>query len=112
MNIQMAPNIPLALALFAAAAAVALRAATRRPEPRPEHGAESGPTTVTAGGRRPRPAVTTGTHDRAGRDVPRSPGRTGRPAGAVEQTQHVFHELHADGRNALCAVCDGQYGWA
>jgi hypothetical protein len=21
----------------------------------------------------------------------------------------VFHELHADGRNALCSVCDGQY---
>jgi hypothetical protein len=31
---------------------------------------------------------------------------------AVEQMQRVFHELHADGRNALCAVCDGQYGSA
>jgi hypothetical protein len=28
---------------------------------------------------------------------------------AAEQMQHIFHELHADGRNALCAVCDGQY---
>jgi len=27
----------------------------------------------------------------------------------VEQMQYVFHELHPDGRNALCAVCDGQY---
>ena len=43
------------------------------------------------------------------RAVPRAePPR--RPASVVEQTQHVFHELHADGRNAFCAVCDGQYG--
>jgi hypothetical protein len=27
----------------------------------------------------------------------------------VTVMQHVFHELHPDGRNALCAVCDGQY---
>lgn len=33
-------------------------------------------------------------------------------AGAVEQMQHVFHELHADGHNPLCAVCDGKYGSA
>jgi hypothetical protein len=26
-----------------------------------------------------------------------------------EQVQNVFHELHPAGRNALCAVCDGQY---
>jgi hypothetical protein len=31
-------------------------------------------------------------------------------AGVVEQMQHVFHELHADGRHALCAVCDDRYG--
>ena len=34
----------------------------------------------------------------------------GRPARGVEQAQHIFHELHADGRNALCVVCDSQYG--
>jgi hypothetical protein len=33
----------------------------------------------------------------------------GQPAGVVEQMQQVFHELHPNGRNALCAVCDGQY---
>jgi hypothetical protein len=36
----------------------------------------------------------------------------GRSARSVEQAQHVFHELHADGRNALCVVCDSQYGSA
>jgi hypothetical protein len=38
------------------------------------------------------PAVATGTHD-----------------SAAEQMRRIFHELHADGRNAQCAVCDGQY---
>jgi hypothetical protein len=32
-----------------------------------------------------------------------------RPPSTVEQVEYVFHELHPDGRNALCAVCDGQY---
>jgi hypothetical protein len=32
-----------------------------------------------------------------------------RPQPAVTAGSHVFHELHPDGRNALCAVCDGQY---
>jgi hypothetical protein len=44
--------------------------------------------------------------------APVTAGPPGRPAGVAEQTQQVFHELHADGRNALCAVCDRQYGWA
>jgi hypothetical protein len=34
------------------------------------------------------------------------------PASAIERTQRIFHELHADGRHALCNVCDGQYGSA
>ena len=76
------PNMTLALVLLAAMAAVALRAAARRPEPRRASGAGSAPFTV------------------------RTPGR---PAGAVEQMQDVFHELHADGRNAACTVCDVQY---
>lgn len=79
------PNITLALVLVAAVAAVALRDAARRPEPRRASGAGSAPFTV------------------------RAPGPPGRPAGAVEQMQDVFHELHADGRNAACTVCDGQY---
>ena len=31
------------------------------------------------------------------------------PASAVEQMQDIFHELHADGRNAACTVCDSHY---
>jgi hypothetical protein len=95
MKIPLAPNIPLALVLFAAVAAITLRAAARRLEPRRAPG--SGQTAVTASRVRPRTAVIT------------TPGR---PAGAVEQTQQVFHELHAAGRNVLCGVCDGQYGSA
>jgi len=39
-----------------------------------------------------------------------SPGTPdGGPDSPVEQTHYVFHELHADGRHALCAVCDSQY---
>ena len=38
------------------------------------------------------------------------PGPADRPASADEQMQGVFHELHPDGHNALCAVCAGQYG--
>jgi len=83
MKNTMAPGIPLAIVLFAAVATVALRAASRRQEPRWLPGTEPEP--VTADESRPRP-----------------------PPSAVEQMQDVFHELHPDGRNALCAVCDGQ----
>jgi hypothetical protein len=38
------------------------------------------------------------------------PDIPGRPDSAAEQVESVFHELHADGRNALCGVCDSQYG--
>ena len=79
------PNITLALVLLGAMAAVALRAAVRRPEPLRASGAGSAPFTV------------------------RTPAPPGRPAGAIEQMQDVFHELHADGRNAACTVCDVQY---
>jgi hypothetical protein len=48
-------------------------------------------------------------HDVASRDTTQRPGPQGRPASAIEQTQRIFHELHADGRHALCSVCDGQY---
>jgi hypothetical protein len=37
------------------------------------------------------------------------PGSPGRPASAVKQMQDIFHELHGDGRNAACTVCDSQY---
>ena len=76
------PDIPLAIVLFAAVTTVALRAAGRRREPRSLPGTEPEPVSVTA--------------DET------------RPPSAAEQMQYVFHELHPDGRNALCSVCDGQ----
>ena len=79
MKNVMAPAVPLAIVLFAAVAAVALQAVARRLEPR----LASGPEPV--------------------------PERPGGPASAAERAEHVFHELHADGRNAACAVCDSQY---
>ena len=99
----MAPNIPLALVLLAAVAAVAL-AVARRPE---APGAAPGPVTVRAGQRQsqPQPTVTTGKHDGTGGEIAR-PAHQSRPANAVDQAQHVFHELHADGRRSSCAVCD------
>ena len=105
MNL-MAPNIPLALILFTALAAVALRAAARRPEaPGPA------PVTVIAGLSQghPRPAVTVERHDGTGGEMARAPAHPGRPADAVDQARHIFHELHADGRHSSCAVCDTRY---
>jgi predicted Zn-dependent protease len=81
----MTPNITLAIVLLAAIAAAALRAAARRPEPRWAPGAGSAPVAV------------------------KTPGPPARPVSAVEQMQDIFHELHADGRNAACTVCDSQY---
>jgi hypothetical protein len=88
MKNQMAPNISLVIVLLAAVGAVARRAAARRPEPQGVHG--------------PRPAPGP---EMAKPQTPRS-----RPATTVEQAQHIFHDLHAEGRNTLCAVCDIQYG--
>jgi hypothetical protein len=34
---------------------------------------------------------------------------TGTQDSAAEQMRVTFHELHADGRNTQCAVCDSQY---
>jgi hypothetical protein len=85
MKNLMTPEFTLAIVLLAAMAAVGFRAAARRPEPRRAPG----------GGPAPAPAIT-----------PRSPGRA---ASAVQQMQDIFHELHGDGRNAACTVCDSQY---
>ena len=101
----------LAIVLAAAVATVALRAAARRPQPRPVPVAAPGPAAVTAGEANRRslrsPVRSTASDTK-------SPGRqilrTGRSASLAEQMQLVFHELHADERNALCAVCDGWYG--
>ena len=85
MKNLMTPNMTLAIVLMAAMAAVALRAAARRLEPRWAPGAESAPISVT---------------------ISAPPGQA---ANAVERMQDIFHELHADGRNAACTVCDSQY---
>jgi len=108
MKNLMAPNIPLALVLLAAVAAVALRAMTRRLE---APGTAPAPVTVIAGQRhsQPQPPLTTGRHDRTGGAMPRPPADPGRPANAADQAQHIFHELHADGRHTCCTVCDSRY---
>src|ERR1700750_3329965 len=85
MKNLMTPNITVAIVLVAAMAAVGLRAAARRQEPRWAPGAGSAPVAV------------------------KIPASRGRPASVVEQMQDIFHELHADGRNAVCTVCDSQY---
>jgi hypothetical protein len=92
MKTGIALGLPLATLLFAAAAAVALRARGQRAEATRGARHRIAPGTSTAGESRPRPAATAGMH-----------------GGAAEQVQLAFHELHADGRNALCAVCDSQY---
>jgi hypothetical protein len=85
MKNSMTPTVTLAIVLLAAMAGVAFRAVARRPEPRLAPGAESEPIAV------------------------RTPGAPGPLASAAEQMQDIFHELHADGRNAACTVCDSQY---
>jgi hypothetical protein len=108
----MAPGIPLAIAVVVALAAAALRAAARRPGSQGVPGTEPAPVLVAAEQSQSRPAAAIGTHDRAVRQMAMPLRPPGRPARAVEQAQHIFHELHADGRNALCAVCDNQHGSA
>ena len=112
MTNPMTPAIPLAICVLAALAAAALRAAANRRGPQAMPGTGPAPVPVTADQCRPRPAGTTGTHDRAVRPMARPPRPRGQSVRAVVQAQHIFHELHADGRNALCAVCDSQYGLA
>ena len=109
MRNQMAPGILLAIVLLAAVGAVARRAAARRPEPQGVHGIRPTPITVTAGEFQSRPARTTGTRDGTGYEMARPRAPRGRPAVTAEQAQNVFHDLHAEGRNTLCAVCDSQY---
>ena len=106
MKNPMVPNIPVALTLVAALAAVALRAAARRPQtPRPA------PVTVIAGHSQgqPQPAATTRRHDNTKKDMASPPAPPARPANAVDQAQRVFHKLHADRRHTSCAICDSHY---
>src|SRR5215469_5696530 len=113
MKNLMAPNIPQALVLLAVAA-VALLAAAKRQQAPQAPGTALAPVTVIAGRShsQPRPAVTTSTHDGIRSEMARPPSPPDRPASAVDQAQHIFHELHADGRHTHCGVCDSQYGAA
>jgi hypothetical protein len=114
MTNLMAPKIPLALVLLAAVAAVALRAVTRRPAPPEAPGTAPAPVTVIAGRgqSQPQPAIPASRHDGTGGEMARPRAHPGQPANAIGQAQHIFHELHADGRHPSCAVCDSQYGAA
>jgi hypothetical protein len=109
MKTRMPLDILLAVVISAAVSAVALRAAARRPKPRGVLGTEPAPVMATAHDSGPQPAATAGTRDIAGHAMAEPPGAAGRPDSSHEQVESIFHELHADGRNALCGVCDSQY---
>jgi len=109
MKNPMAPNIALAIVLSAAVAAVALRAVSRRAGPPQAPGTGPAPVKVMTGQRQPQLAAATGTHDGAAREMARPPAPPGRPVSAVDQAQHILHELHPYGRNTFCTVCDSQY---
>jgi hypothetical protein len=109
MKNQMAPNILLVIVFLTAVGAVARRAAARRREPQGAHVARPAPITVTTGKTQSWPAATTGTHEDTGHEMAKPSALRGRPAITVEQAQYIFHDLHAEGRNTLCAVCDSQY---
>ena len=112
MKNLMAPKIPLTLVLLAVVAAVALRAVARRPEPSEAPATAPAPVTVIAGQGQPQPAVTASRHNGTRGEMARPPAHPGRRAHAIDQAQHIFHELHADGRHPSCAVCDSQHGAA
>jgi hypothetical protein len=48
----------------------------------------------------------TGTHGHARHEMTGQRGLQSRPASAAERAQRIFHELHGDGRHALCGICD------
>jgi hypothetical protein len=109
MTNPMTLAIPLAIGVLAALAAAALRTAANRRGPHGVPGAGSAPVPVTADQRQPRPAATAGTHHTGVPHMARPPRTQGQPARAIEQARQIFHELHADGRNALCVVCENRY---
>jgi hypothetical protein len=109
MKNRITPNIAPAMVVFATAAAVALRVAVGQSEPPRGHETGSSPVTVTVDDSGAQPAAPNGTRGGARDEMVGPPGPPGRPVSAVDQRQDIFHELHADGRNAACAVCDSQY---
>jgi hypothetical protein len=103
-------SVPLVIVMFAAVAAAALRAGARRSASREVRSTGRPPVTAMTEDSLPQPAVTAAVHDTAGQEGPMLPGTLGRPDASVDQMQNVFHELHAEGRHALCEVCTDQYG--
>jgi hypothetical protein len=91
--------------------AISGTAAAGQPPPRLMLAGETAPGTVTLDDGKPHPvaAATTSVDNTAGDEKgDEQLGARTRPGPAAEQLQYVFHELHADGRNAICAVCNGQ----
>lgn len=78
-------NLSLAILIFAAVTAVALRAEGQAA------------------------AMTDEMPDIARHGMSKRSATPRTPVSSAEQTQYVFHELHADSRHALCGVCDSQY---
>jgi pantothenate kinase type III len=87
MSNRLPASVPLVIAMFAAVAAAALRAGARRSASREVRSTKPPPVTATTEDSLPQPAVTA----------------------AVGQMQDVFHELHGEGRHALCEVCADQH---
>jgi hypothetical protein len=110
MKNRLPPNVPVAIAIFAAVAVVALWAAARQPGatgvPR------TGPAlvTATAEDNQPQPTVTVGMDRPAGQEMAKPPGTPDWPDGSAEQMRYVFHELHAEGHHAQCGVCATRTG--
>jgi len=48
----------------------------------------------------------TRTHGNTRHAMTEQQGHQSRPASAAERAQRIFHELHGDGRHALCGICD------
>ena len=127
MKSQMLPSIPLTIVIVAAVAAstrhplrpgsgsaggVSGTAAAGRPPPRLVLAGETALGTVTLDDRKPYPAAaaTTSVDSTAGDETgDAQPGAKTGPGTAAEQLQYAFHELHADGHNAICVVCNGQF---
>ena len=122
MKNQVLPGIALTIVIAAAtrypprpgngrAGAVSGAAAAGRPPPRLVLAGETAPGPVTPEDREPHPAaaatpaVPSTAADQTGDE---QPGAATRPGAAAGQVQYVFHELHADDRHAICAVCNGQ----
>lgn len=105
MRNRLPVSVPLAIVMFAAVVAAALRAGARRSEPREVLSTEPPSATATAENSLPQPAVTAPVYGTAGQEGVKLPGTLGRPDASVDQMQYVFHELHAEGRHALCEVC-------